>query len=249
MNRLAKQLGRALVACLFVTCVPCVEAVIVIDDFDTPDGPIAVVMPLLDGETAFVETTNPEILGGQRDMLFEIMGSTPRLVGFSAEVNGGEFWYDGHTPGTSAILQYDGLDTDILGSPPQLVRSEALGGIDLTQAGRLFMFSLRFASIDHPMDIEIDVHSGLEMATFSGTLGAHPGTPTIFKAMFDDFSGDNVFGDATSIELRFNPQGAEDIDFQLRSIAVTAPEPSAMITWGVGLFALLWYAVRRRRQG
>jgi len=249
MNRIAKQLGRTLVACLFVTSVPCAEAVIVIDDFDTPGGPIAVVMPLLDGEKTLVETTSPEILGGQRDALFDIVGTTERLVGFSAEINSGSFWYDGHTPGTLAIFQYDGLDTDIPGVSPELVNSENLGGIDLTDNGHLFLFGLGFVSIDHPMNIKIEVHSTSGAASFAGTVPASPGTPTMYSAMFRDFVGDDdVFTNATSIELCLNSEAAEDIDFQLDYFIAAAPGPSTLAIWGLGIVGIVWGAIRRRRR-
>ena len=203
----------------------------------------------MDGESALFKTADGDILGGQRDMLFDIIGSTTRLVGFSAEVNGGSLYYDGHTPGTAAILQYDGLDPDDTGSPPALINSEGLGGVDLTDNGQLFLFALEFGSIDHPMDLEIDVHSGASSAIFSGTVPESVGTPLVFNVPFWDFTGDDVFGDATSIEFRFNPLGAEDIDFQLNSLVVTAPEPSTMLIWGIGLIGLACRFQRRRRHG
>lgn len=247
MRPLARTVAYLLVAGLCCATHPSAVADLLIDDFSMPGTPVALVMPSQDGETALVETADADILGGERDVLFDIIGTPTRLIGFSAEFNNNLLYYDGHSPGATAILQYDGLDADLT-APPELVLSEGLGGVDLTDGGSLFQFSIYFASVDHAMDIEIEVHSATGVATYMGTTSARPSTPTALHAPFRLFTGDDVFTEATSIEFRFNPTGVENIDFQLNAIAITAPEPSTIAIWGLGLTGVFGCAWRRRRR-
>lgn len=249
MNYRTKQF-----ACLFAVClilfgwVPA-RAEYIIDDFSAPDPAIVKGITLLgDPDPSVVETPEPPlpgtpILGGERDMLLNVIG-VARPTSFVGEIGSGSFVFGGSSPGTAATIQYDGDDP---GDPPPLFNSEDLGGVDLTVHGDTF--ALEFLSIDGGQSqwtkIEIEVHSSTSTALFTGTIDDSAG-PTTYPAPFAAFSNLGVFSDVTSIEFRINPSGAQDVDFELDTISIV-PEPSAMALSALGLACLLGFAWRRRK--
>ncbi len=244
MNKTVKLFGLFLV-CAMIAGVSSAHADFIIDDFDAPE---TIRFPVIDGydpDPTLVETDDAGIMGGQRDLLLDVIGSS-NLVSFSGEIGGSRLQFNGSSPGATAILQYDGQDVDIEGPPAELVNSEMLGGIDLTAYSSGFRLDL--GSIDgggvQTTGIEIEVHSGTIIATFADVI-ADSDMPIVYDVPFASFTNPSVFGDVTSIKFRFNPSGADDVDFRVDKISVV-PEPSTLMllaTCAVGLVAL-----RRKRR-
>ena len=216
----------------------------VIDDFSVPDPVGAVVINLLDPDPTLIETADVLLaaVGGERDILLDVLGvSGP--VSFSGSIGGGTFLFNSGAIGVAVILQYDGLDSDTVGPPASLVNSEGLGVVDLTSIGGAFF--LDFLSIEggpvQTTGIEIEVHGGGGSAQFGGQI-PDSATPSTFLAPFGGFSNAGVLQSATSIELRINPGGASNVDFELDAVGV--PEPATVCLLGLGSLALLW---RRQR--
>lgn len=236
---------------------------LVIDDFAAPEPVRVPIIAWVDPDPTLIETGDPGILGGERDLLLDVIGTAApsSLIG---EVGGGRLRFGGLCPGTTATLQYDGVDCDepgnpdpLAGWPAALICSEQLGGMDLTAYGH--SFGLELAYIDGGLrqvtDLEVEVHSAygggllaVEIPDSAVPLEAHlpfsrfrdladPGLP----------ADPDVFTAATSIQYRFNPGGDEDVDFELDQLIVATPEPSTLVMWSIGLLTLaLGHCCRRR---
>jgi hypothetical protein len=260
------SLSRSLlVVCLVLVALPSADASLLIDDFNAPHSPEVPIINHTDPDPKLIETQDAAILGGERDMLLDVIG-TPTASSLIGEIGGGVFKFGGSSPGTAAILQYDGEDTDepgnadpVTGWPAALVHSEQLGGIDLTLNGHAF--GLLFESIDggglQLTDIQVEVHAPTGGAAFAGMI-PDSAAAAMYRADFTKFHdlGDpalpadpGVFANATSIEFRINPAGIDDVDFKLDRIIVTTPEPSTLVTWTIGLICVLGWARRRRGRG
>lgn len=210
---------------------------LIIDGFSAPATQEACLISLLDLDPTVMETTDAGIIGGERDVCIDVVG-TPSLVSFTGAIGAGEFIFNSGMPGTAAILQYDGVDTDTAGPPSELVHSEDLGGIDMASLGS-FIY-LDFLSIEGGLsqttDIEIEVHNDLEVATYTGLI-PDSAVALSYEVNFTDFSNPSVFSNVTSIEMRINPAGAAHVDFVLDEIGV--PEPATIALLGLGSLGLL----------
>jgi hypothetical protein len=246
MNYFTKPLTCLLVLCLTLLGVVPASAEFIIDDFSAPADAEVRVIRFLHPDPSLVKTADAGILGGERDVLLDVVG-VPRPISFVGEIGGGTFVFGGASPGTVATIQYDGLDADIVGPPAALVNANGLGGIDLTAYGD--RFALSFLSIDgggaQTTGIEMRVYSpggawsaGVGLIPDSGGPFTYTSTP--FAAWVLDPT--NV----SAIEFRLNAFGAADVDFELDKISIV-PEPSAMALCAAGLGCLLACAWRRRK--
>ena len=192
MSRAAKHLDWMVVVVLFLFAFSLsARADFIVDDFSAPDPRIVPVVILLDPDPTLVETPDPGIGGGERDILVDVLG-TPTPSSFIGEIGNGSFLFGSSSPGTTATIQYDGVDVDILGPPAQLVNSEGLGGVDLTFGNTLFGVGLDFLSLDgvplQTTSVEIEVHSSTSTSTFVGAIPDAAGLAR-FYAPFSAFSG------------------------------------------------------------
>ncbi len=209
------------------------------------DGPeVATVINLLNPNPTLVKVDHVDILGGQRDLLLEASG-TAGSVTYAGTIGQGAFVFNSSSPGVTATLQYDGIDADVAGPPASLVNAEGLGGFDLT-ADDTDRFNLDFLSIDggdyQYTDIEVEVHNGTDVASFVGTI-PDSGVPIRYVVLFSSFTGDtSALLSATSLEIRFNPNGHPHVDFTMTG-SVGAPEPATM-----GLLALGGLAILKRKR-
>lgn len=257
MSHVVRTFGRLFAVCLILAVPVSVQAAsLTIDDFSAPDEVTVPVIILLDPDPTLVETPDPQILGEERDILVDVIG-TPSYSSFIGEIGEGSFIFGGSSPGTVATIQYDGDDDDTE-SVEQLGRlnnAEGLGGLDLTPYG--LVFALDFLNADggqqQSTGIEIEVHSSTNSVTYQGAID-DSGSPFTYSAPFADFrdasdlSDPSVFTDVASIEFRLNHNGADDVDFELDAISVV-PEPSTLaMLAAVGLLGLLIFVWQRRRQ-
>ncbi len=244
MSRFAKQCALVVVGCLMLVGTSAVHAEFIIDDFAAPGAATVPVIGLLDASPYHLETGSAAILGGERDLLLEVMG-TPSPSSFIGEIGGGSLKFSSSSPGTMLALQYDGVDTDTAGPPAALVNAQGLGGVDLTAMGSAI--SLMFGEVDggssQTTDISIEVRSSTGTSTLAGTIADSAGA-TKYMAPFASFSDPSVFADVTAVEVLINAGGAKNVDLTLDAIVV--PEPSALLLLASGLIALLGYAWRRR---
>ena len=167
-------------------------------------------------------------------------------MSYAGTIGEKEFVFNSQMPGVTATLQYDGVDADIT-DPASLVNAEDLGGLDLT-AGGTDCFKLDFDSIDGGnylyTDIEIEVHNEAAVASFVGTIPDDP-NPFRYEVPFGDFTGvTSALSSATSLEIRFNPNGHQGVDFTMTG-SVGVPEPATMGLLALGGLAVL---LRRRRR-
>jgi len=215
-------------------------AALIIDDFNEAAMQTQVIT-ILNPDPTLSKALAAGILGGERDLLLDVMGASG-LVAYSGSVGQGTFAFNSSQPGTAATLQYDGIDVDVVGPPASLVNNEGLGGLDLTAGGSGFY--LDFQSIDGGQTqmtaLQIEVHGPGKSATFAGAI-PDAGVPFSYVAPFAAFSDPSVFSNVTSITVRINPAGARDVDFELDQVGV--PEPGTLALVGLGLAAL----IRRKR--
>jgi len=200
------------------------SADLIIDDFAAPNPMVTGLINAIDPDPTLLQTPAAGVLGGERDLLLDVLG-TSVATSYVSAVGEGTFAYncDASLPGTVATLQYDGVDADPAAA---LVNSEGLGGVDLTAHGnrlQLDFFSVTSAG-GAGTGVQIEVHSGAQSATFAGTIPDNPATSR-YVAPFADFAGPNVFASASSISVRLNPAGAADADGMLHEFSVGSRTP------------------------
>jgi len=238
----SKLLHLGVSACAFVMVTAISAQAYTIDLFTSPR--VVTVIDLNDPDPTLVKVNHVDTLGGQRDLLLDVLG-TPGAVSYAGTIGEGSFVFNSGSPGVAATLQYDGIDADVVGPPASLVNAEGLGGFDLT-AGGTDRFNLDFTRIDggdyQYTDIEIEVHNGADVALFVGTI-PDSSIPIRYDVLFSSFTGiTSALSSATSLEIRFNPTSHSDVDFTMTG-SIGTPEPATM-----GLLALGGLAMLKRRK-
>jgi len=208
---------------------------------------VTTVIDYIDPNPTLLKAANGDILGGERDLLLEVLGQ-PGRVSYSGTIGQKKFVFNSESPGVTATLQYDGFDADVAGPVASLDNAEGLGGIDLTAGGTVDGFKLDFDSIDgghySSTDIEIEIHNGTDVAQFVGTI-SDSSIPIRYDALFSNFTGaTSALSSATSVEIRFNTNGNPDVDFIMTG-SVGVPEPATVGMLAFGGILVLW---RKRRK-
>jgi hypothetical protein len=222
-------------------------APILIDDFGQPSPQQFYVVSAINADPLLHKTTHASILGGERDLLVDVDG-TSNLTSATGTIGGGLFDF-GSSDVVTAALQYDGIDADQVVPTRALVNAGGLS-VDLTGGGTNDRFRLDFANIDAGTTqtlLGVDVFltgPGGATATFAGaTLESL--TPTSYTIPFSSFgtAGPFSFASVSSITLTFNSSLAPDVDFALDSFSAV-PEPTGLALLAVGAGTCL----RRRRR-
>ena len=252
---------------LATAAVPAIAGIIVIDEFDKPDSPKDVFFirgPSGTDDEYLVQHADSSIIGGERDVLVEVLGtagplSAAGMIGYESDYyDAGIFQLATYgEPGTKATLQYDGSDpSDIGDGVLDDVGLLPSATADLTDSGANDRFVLRFVSSDgvdpQGLDMKI-IAEGKDASNNSITLTywgyvADNDQPFTHTVLFSDFtqSGVATFGNVNSLMFLFNLDGTANIDFALDAIKAV-PEPSAWALLGCGI-ALAFCRYRRVRR-
>jgi hypothetical protein len=245
MSEVTRARGLALIGAAAVTAMACsANAAITIDNFDAPSSEEATVIDLQTGGDPYAinQHDDASILGGQRDVLIEVQG-TSSLTSYAGTIGGGTFDFISDSPGSIATMQYDSVDTE---SGSSLSDAEALGGMDLTESGSSDRFRFEFLSADLGFDLSVTVQGGGNTASFVGSVASSE-TPFTYDIAFSSFAGDqSAIQNADSVTFDFNSAGQADRDFDLDQIGTAVPTPGSLAT-GLVAGGVALFAGRRRR--
>ncbi len=197
----------------------------------------------------------PEILGGQRDVLIEVVGdplpiSAAGIIGWEPVYGNGLLHVaTSGEPGTLIVAQYDGKDLDPANA---LVDAMGLQYIDLTVEGNN-AFKLSFNSVDAgdgPMlhgSITVTGPEGTETVPFEVAENPDPSEKLV---PFSSFTTPDLLGSIESVTFGFNdgPGGPiSNVDIELDALEVV-PEPSTIAMLGALVASLGLATLRRRRR-
>lgn len=228
----------AVVALAAVAVSPAFAAPVLVDDFSSPDAADAFVISLLNANPYSKLFSGPGIIGGNRELNVEVSGA-PGPVSAVGTIGLGSFLFNTATPGSFALLKYDG--TDPVG----------LNGADLVD-GTNNTFRLDFDFLDAggaaTTQVEIALASKVGSANFVGQI-VPSATGFSFFAPFASFvpSGPFSFSSVDNIAVILNGPAHENVDFRLTRILTTVPEPSTLALVGLGGVVLAGSALRRRK--
>lgn len=262
--------GAICVALFFLAFASGAQAeTILIDDFSAPasEEPFLsadVTFPplaLVPKSSVFAEDDDPAILGGQRDMLIEVVGE---LTSFAATGTVGgpkeilEVLTGGRNSGAYVTLQYDGVDAG--DSEAGLNNASFPAPVDLTSGGTNDHLRLAFeylAPEADVMNLEVKVFGDGGQATFDSSPADVPKSPAAafdYNVPFSAFDvlplGTDPLANAERIEIVFNnPVGGpvSHVDFALDAIeAVPEPSTLALLSLAMAMIAVGARARRRR---
>ncbi len=273
------QTGRSLAIALLVISgavllfAPVAHAIFVIDDFSEPtsEDTVAIGQYWPHSSPAHLEEgdsgTPGNMLGGQRDLLFEVTGDATALGAFAAKVGEGRLEIGGFES-YIVTAQYDGFDTDTLDNEPpwrllpdnstmsstaDLVTNPS-GGAD--HEAFAFIFGNSGGTVE--LDITVQSDDG-NVSKYSNPSYMYSG-PATSLIMFDDEIGwDHPYGldipdpDAADfknverLEFRWTALPGTSPDLILESIGtrMAIPEPGSMLLAVFGGLCLV--GCRRRR--
>lgn len=244
MNQPARQFECLLALGLVFAGAISARAEYIIDDFRAPANTVVRVITFVNPDRSVVETPDAGILGGERDVLLDVIG-TPGLTSFIGEIGDGSFVFGGASPGTAATIQYDGVDAD---PADALANASGLGPVDLTVHGD--RFSLDFLSLDGGgsqfTEIWMTVYSGGASDLLVDLIPDNAGPSTYTSPPFADWVATADPANVTALEFSMNPIGINDVDFELDTIRIV-PEPSTLALCVLGLACTLACVWRRRK--
>jgi hypothetical protein len=183
-----------------------------VDNFEDPNPAETFFISALNPNPTVISTTGAGILGGRRDTTIEVLGPANPISanGYIGAINGqGVFnlGTGGFGPSTEATLNYNGS-----GYPVDLTS----GG---TNTGLRFDFNYLQIGSSPTMDMDILVTSSGGSATFSTSIAANVGAFINYVELASFVpSGGFSFTDVTNIQVRFNHNGSNDVDFEITQI-------------------------------
>jgi len=229
-------------------------APILIDDFSSPGGGgTSYVISANHPDPSLFKVSSLGILGGERDLLVDVNG-TPGTVSAKGHIGGAGGIYrfrSAGVVGTTATLQYDGVDPDVVGPPASLVNAGSLGGADLINGGNLGLL-FTFLSVDggagSTLGLNIVATGPSGSVTYTGLVPENPSSFAFF-APFSSFlpsSGTFSFNIVSSLEIKLNPLAVANVEFELDAVVATIPEPHSLALTGLAMTGII--ALRRRDQ-
>jgi hypothetical protein len=227
-----------------------------IDDFSQPTTAQFFLVPPGNNSTLQLSQVAAGPIGGQRDMLFHVVGqavinSASGLVGHdnSFSINALQLATNGVAP-TVTTLQYSGLNS--LNTTTSLVNAHALGGaggIDLTGGGTNDRFRLLFLSADAQPTTGLDVSvavTGSGGTSTASTIIQNSATSFNVDIPFTQLIGTAPLNHVDSITVTFNgTRQTPNIDFEIGGI-IAVPEPASCLTIAIGGVLIGAASLRRR---
>jgi SdrD B-like domain len=195
-----------------------------IDSFSDPNPASSFFISALNPNPFFEQDSGGGIIGGQRDLLVNVLGSANPISanGFvgTVSVNNGVFNLGTATngPGTEVVMQYDGLDVDTsaLNNAHGLTANLTANGNN----GIRFDFNFLQVGTGTTMNLQIAATSpGGGTATFNGLVTQDPTGFSVFVP-FSSFSttGTFSFANVNSLQFSYNQAGVHDVDFEINQI-------------------------------
>ncbi len=194
-----------------------------IDDFINDPTPVqSYFINAYDPDPTLLQAAGPGIFGGWRDMLVDVTDQANPLSA-SGEIGDGSYEFASAIPGTTVTLTYDGNYTE----PPT----------DLTAGGKNTGFRIDFVSLQvggtvDQMDLMVCAASSSgNGAYFFGTTSESTEAYSIFIP-FESFApiGDFSFTAVNSVEVVFNCNSIQDVDFEVTAIVVDS-QPDFANVW------------------
>ena len=191
-----------------------------VDDFQAPAGAEIFVIDFLHDDPVWYKTVDASILGGDRDLLIDVIGAP---IPFSAqvEIGNGHLVVATEQPGTRISLRYDGEND--AGFDPW---------IDLTGGGKHtgFLFDMDWVdsgAFSASLDLQVFATSfgGGWARILDGEIPDHanPNQHFVPFASFDTGGGFS-FTQTTSLEFVFNPDGDRGVDFSIDGVSSAGSE-------------------------
>ncbi|MBX7166328.1 MAG: PEP-CTERM sorting domain-containing protein [Pirellulales bacterium] len=254
--RLVRHAPHAAAIICMLALIPGVAsaATLTIDEFNTPavaDVQAIGILPGQPGPRLLVKQPAADVVGLERDSLFEVNGMVTPGV-YTGFIGDGILYYNGGTrTGTKATLQYDGLDADDPGTPA-LVDAQGLS----LNIGTVGKFIFGFLSADagpsqNTFKIEIRaVSAGGKNASYLGDITEDP-NPFDYQVDYSSFTTDAGFDftQLKSLTVCLNKTALPAVDFELDRIEVSmVPEPSSLVLLICGGGMLGWYGLARRKR-
>lgn len=215
---------------------------IVIDDFLSPNAADVYVIGLFDSAPAQFTTIAPGVVGDEREVTIEILG-TARSISALGMIGNDFFVFGSSSPAAKATLVYDGIGSAGL-------------GIDLSDGGINTGFVLEFNALDTgpdapQMDVEIRLEGPGGTAVYNGMIDHNPNTfeETVLFSAFN-LTGTFSFSNVDRITYVFNASAKSGVDFEisLLTVGIPIPEPASSTLAVAGAGLVLAHCWRRRRR-
>jgi hypothetical protein len=230
------------------------HAIVIIDAFDTSQGPVGVSGTPAGPMSAFNAAAASGAVGGNREILVDRLSNN--AGGVSADVNQsftpGFAYAEGPNTEGQVQIVWDGADNT------QGINFTGLGGLDLTEGGLNNQIRIsRTSDLGATGTLRIYT-SQSNVSAVDFTIPASPSFGTFEDTLipFSAFTGSANFANVGAIELLLDTDTGLATDIAFRFIRtepqtptpVGIPEPSTIVLMLIGGSALGISAIRRRRQ-
>ena len=234
--------ATALLACSTVASASTITAV----DLFTKDQFVQDIV--LGGPEQFSSVQDSSILGGERDVLVEVLSQTQSFAGARVIVSGGTLSFSNDAnAGAKANVQWDGLDN----SSTLNYGLGGVSGVDLTAGGNnSFVWELKSADLNFFFEITAYTDaSNWAKLSISNPFTTYAMLPLFFSdfqtAPLPGFitrttSGTGIdFTKLRALEVVLNTTGKVDVDLSIGAIKTgQVPEPTTLSLFGISLLAM-----------
>jgi hypothetical protein len=187
-------------------------------------------------------TAGPDILGGDREMILQLVSVTTPGNGSFAEVQGANGLLDFSQQATSQAvltLQYDGVQ-----NPADTTLQLGLGSVNFANGPENFL-SVTIGSSESGASLLFSIYSNALGNKSTATLNivAPINAPTDFLIPYASFVGGATFTDVDALTVQIS--GPPSLDITLDAITTSVPEPSTALA-ALGIFGAVGTTLRRR---